>query len=107
MGLTGYYRKFVFQYASLAAPLTILVAKDNFLWIELAQNTFEKSKQVNDHITIISIPEIFRSFYSRDICVWGGNWIVLLQNNHPLAFLSKKLSPQMQKTSNYARSYMQ
>jgi hypothetical protein len=44
LGLCTYYRKFVKGFSQLTAPLTDLTKKGAFVWIEEAQETFEKKK---------------------------------------------------------------
>ena len=48
LGLTGYYRRFVPQYATVAAPLTQLTTKDQyqnkFSWTEECDKSFTKLK---------------------------------------------------------------
>lgn len=40
MSLSGYYRRFIAKYASIAHPLTELLKKDTFKWTETAKAAF-------------------------------------------------------------------
>lgn len=44
MGLTGYYRRFIANYAKLAAPLTNLLRKNAFVWTNIATEAFRALK---------------------------------------------------------------
>lgn len=44
LGLSGYYRRFIQNYASTAHPLTELLKKDGFQWTEAAQVSFQNLK---------------------------------------------------------------
>ncbi|XP_070050257.1 uncharacterized mitochondrial protein AtMg00860-like [Nicotiana tomentosiformis] len=44
LGLTGYYRRFIKNYAIISKPLTLLLKKGGFVWNEGADKAFEALK---------------------------------------------------------------
>jgi hypothetical protein len=57
LGLIGYYRKFVKNYGQIVAPLTTLLNKEAFSWIQDATKAFEKLKNAMCMTSILTTPE--------------------------------------------------
>jgi hypothetical protein len=62
LGLTGFYRKFVCNYASIAAPLTQLLKRDAFDWTEEAGQAFAALKKAMSEAPVLSLPNFEDKF---------------------------------------------
>lgn len=57
LGLSGYYRRFIKGYASIAAPLTSLLKKDDFQWNNQAIITFKQFKTSITIAQVLALPD--------------------------------------------------
>ncbi|KAJ7971607.1 Retrotransposon protein, putative, Ty3-gypsy subclass [Quillaja saponaria] len=93
LGLANYYRRFVEGYSRRAAPLTELLKKVTvWHWGEPCQTAFEDMKLAMINDPVLALPDISKPFEvqtdASDYALGG----VLLQENHPVAYESHKLS---------------
>ncbi|OMO55704.1 reverse transcriptase [Corchorus capsularis] len=103
LGLTGYYRKFVAHYATIAAPLTDLLKSKAFHWTQSASDVFEKLKQALTSTPCLALPDFSKPFEVTTDASNVAVGAVLSQDSHPLAYFSKKLNPKLQNSSTYVR----
>lgn len=97
LGLAGYYRKFVKNFGILAKPLIELLCKDtNFLWTSQHEIAFKALKVALSSTPCLALPDFSVPFHIETDASATGIDAVLLQNNHPLAFISKALGPRNQ-----------
>lgn len=97
IGMCNYFRKFVPQFAELAAPLNRLRGKDvEFCWGEEQQNAFQALRTAIANPPVLAIPDFKRQFIVQTDASRGGVAAVLLQEQdgerRPLAFASRTLS---------------
>ncbi|XP_058742330.1 uncharacterized protein LOC131614797 [Vicia villosa] len=103
LGLTGFYRRFVKNYATLAAPLTDLLSFTKFAWSTEAAAAFTELKQKMTDMPVLALPDFSKQFIIETDASGVGIGAVLSQESHPIAFFSKKMCPRMQASSVYVR----
>jgi hypothetical protein len=107
LGLAGYYRKFVRHFGLLVKPLTDLLKKHSvFVWTSIHQNSFQSLQTTLCNSPVLSLPDFSKTFSIETDASGSGVGAVLLQDNHPLAFLSKALGPKSRGLSAYEKEYM-
>ena len=97
--LTSYYRKFIANYASIAAPLSDLTKRgcpSRVVWTDKVNPAFETLKRSLCNASILKLPDFERTFVLRTDASDTGIGAVLLQVHYvmyfPVAYASKKLS---------------
>lgn len=106
LGLTGYYRKFVHNYGIIAKPLTNLLKKKCFEWTAQATTAFLALKAAMVSAPVLRLPDFEKQFVvETDACDFGIG-AVLMQEQHPIAFLSKSLSQTHLALSIYEKEFL-
>ena len=93
LSLANYYRRFVEGYSRIATPLTELLKKNNgWVWSENCQRAFDELKRSMSSDPVLALPDVSKPFEVQTDAsnfALGG---VLLQEGHPVAYESRKLS---------------
>ena len=107
LGVTGYYQKFIPDFASVAAPLTDLIRKncpDRVVWTPECESAFLKLKNRLCSDPVLRSPDFTRPFVLQTDASERGVGAVLSQlddngDDHPVAYFSRKLLPREEKYS--------
>ena len=97
LGLAGYYRRFVSNFADISSPLTDLLKKGvSFDWNDRCQHSFDKLKAILTSYPVLRAPDFSKPFKLAVDASDIGIGSVLLQEDsdgieHPCAYFSKKL----------------
>ncbi|XP_035551117.1 uncharacterized protein LOC118349692 [Juglans regia] len=106
LGLTGYYRKLIKGYGSIAAPLTMLLKKNSFVWGEEAEKAFLQLKHAVAHPPVLKLPDFSQAFLIECDASGVGLGAVLMQNSQPIAYFSKALKGKALLLSTYEKELL-
>ena len=99
LGIPGYYRKFIANYANVAAPLTDLTRKSSpnkVIWTEKCAQAWQSLKDRLCSSPVLKSPDLSSEFILQTDASVHGIGAVLSQKDdngedHPVAYFSKKL----------------
>ena len=110
LGLIGYYRSFVPNFAAIAVPLTDLTKKgtpEKLIWTEAQEQAFQILKSYVCVQPVLRLPDISKPFIIQTDASADGIGAILLQEDdqtkRPVAFASKKLLPREKNYSTIER----
>jgi len=114
LGLAGYYRRFIPDFATLAAPLSDLTRKlapARVSWSPECGETFKALKKSLGTSPLLRNPDFSRPFVLQTDASERGLGAVLSQRDaedhiHPVAYFSKKLQPREEKYSTVEKEYL-
>lgn len=94
------------NFGKIAKPLTDMLKRDNFTWSEESIVAFEALKQALITAPMLSLPNFCKPFVVETDASGKGIGAVLMQDKHPIAYISKSLGPKQQAMSIYERELL-
>ncbi|CAB0035625.1 unnamed protein product, partial [Trichogramma brassicae] len=97
LGLAGYYRRFVKDFAKIAKPLTSLLKADTpWDWTDVQEEAFREIKQILSSAPLLQYPDFNRPFVvttdASDFAIGGILSQGKIGNDLPIAYTSRSLT---------------
>ncbi|CAN6458177.1 unnamed protein product [Victoria cruziana] len=106
LGLTGYYRRFIKGYGSIAAPLTQMLRRNAFEWTDKSLEAFTHLKNALVSAPVLTLPNFTKMFVVETDACDVGVGAVLSQDGHPIAYMSKALTKRAKPFSTYEKEML-
>lgn len=104
--LAGYYRRFFKIFGRIARPLTMLTKKDAFDWNDEAQEAFVELKSALCQAPVLALPDFTKQFVVELDACGSGIGAVLMQEGHPIAYISRHLKGKQLHLSIYEKELL-
>ncbi|XP_031486841.1 uncharacterized protein LOC116255195 [Nymphaea colorata] len=105
-GLTGYYRRFIQGYGTIASPLTKMLKKGLFAWTDQSRKAFDQLKAAMLAAPVLTLPDFTKEFLVETDASDTGVGAVPSQSGHPIAFISKALMQRAKPLSTYEKELL-
>ncbi|KAF3626532.1 hypothetical protein FXO37_30327 [Capsicum annuum] len=106
LGLIGYHRRFIQGFGIIARPLTDFLKRDNFKWSNEAAIAFATLKERLTQAPVLALRDATKLFIVETDASGTGIGVVHMQEGHPIAFISKAISPKHTAKSVYDRELL-
>lgn len=101
-----FLRKNLYQSRSPCSPLTTLLRKDGFDWTDSATAALSNLKDALSSAPVLALPNFKKEFIMETDASSTGIGAVLMQDHHPISYISRALGPRHQSLSVYEKELL-